>query len=110
MAHSNLGAALAIQRRDAEAIDHYRRALQLKPDFAEAHNNLGRLLALRGQFAEAIDHYRRALQLKPTYRQARSNLASKPCKKWGPTLDLSLENRAIGLELIACNQRYHRTI
>ena len=32
-----------------EAIAHYRKALEIKPDFAEAHNNLGAVLAGRGQ-------------------------------------------------------------
>ena len=41
MAHYNLGFALAAEGRIDEAIEHYRKALEIKPDYAEAHNNLG---------------------------------------------------------------------
>ena len=52
-----------------EAIAHYRKALEIKPDYAEAHNNLGLALAGRGQVDEAIAHYRKALEIKPDYRR-----------------------------------------
>ena len=32
------------QGRIDEAINHYRQALEIRPDLAEAHNNLGALL------------------------------------------------------------------
>src|SRR5437763_4468166 len=46
--------------RDAEK--YLRRAVELKPDYAEAHIRLGRVLALIGRDAEAADHLRRGLQ------------------------------------------------
>ena len=52
----------------------YRRALELKPDYAEAHNNLGIALKEQGNLDEAIACYRRALELKPDYAEAHSNL------------------------------------
>ena len=44
--HSNLRNALAQQGKPAAAIEHYWRALTIKPDYAEAHNNLGVTRAL----------------------------------------------------------------
>jgi tetratricopeptide (TPR) repeat protein len=44
-----------------EAIDAYRRALQIDPSHADAHLNLGRLLHEEADFAAAEDHYRAAL-------------------------------------------------
>ena len=52
-----------------EAVACYRRALELKPDFAEAHNNLGIALSDQGKLDEAVACYRRALELKPDYRR-----------------------------------------
>ena len=52
-----------------EAVACYRRALELKPDFAEAHNNLGVALQDQGQLDEAVACYRRALELKPRLRR-----------------------------------------
>ena len=57
-----------------EAIACYRRALELKPDYAEAHNNLGNALKDQGKLDEAVACYRRALELKPDYAEAHNNL------------------------------------
>ena len=57
-----------------EAVACYRRALELKPDFAEAHNNLGDVLKDQGKLDEAVACYRRALELKPDYAEAHNNL------------------------------------
>ena len=46
--------------RIAEAVACYRRALELKPDYAEAHNNLGNALKDQGKPDEAVACYRRA--------------------------------------------------
>ena len=51
-----------------------RRALALKPDYAEAHNNLGGALSAQGNLDEAVACYRRALALKPDYAEAHNNL------------------------------------
>jgi Flp pilus assembly protein TadD len=40
-AHSNLGNALAMQRKLDEAVASFRQAISIKPDFADAHSNLG---------------------------------------------------------------------
>ena len=55
-----------------------RKALEIKPDYAEAHNNLGLALASRGQVDEAIAHYRKALEIKPDYAEAHNNLGNVP--------------------------------
>jgi tetratricopeptide (TPR) repeat protein len=40
---------------------HYQRALEIRPDYAEAHYNLGIALAARGRTNQALEHYRKAL-------------------------------------------------
>jgi tetratricopeptide (TPR) repeat protein len=79
MAHYNLAVVLARRGELDAAITHYQRALQIKPDFAEAHEahcNLGVALARRGQVDLAIAHYRRSLELKPDYAEAHCNLGN----------------------------------
>jgi tetratricopeptide (TPR) repeat protein len=56
------------------AIEDYRKALSIYPDFPEVHNNLGLLLAIRGNLDEAAEHYRAALRAKPDYPLAYTNL------------------------------------
>jgi protein O-mannosyl-transferase len=74
MAHYNLGIVLSEQGEADQAIDHYRRAVALRPDYAEAHYNLGRLLVEHGQLADAIAHYERAAAINSADAEARNNL------------------------------------
>jgi Tfp pilus assembly protein PilF len=52
----------------------YRKALKLRPAFAEAHNNLGAVLQDGGKSPEAIDHFKEAVKVKPDYGEAWFNL------------------------------------
>jgi predicted O-linked N-acetylglucosamine transferase (SPINDLY family) len=52
----------------------FQRALDIKPDLAEACNNLGNALKEQGAPDDAVPYFRRALQTKPDFPQARSNL------------------------------------
>lgn len=73
--HVELGEALTRAGDTAGAIAEYRRAIELKHDYAEAHLNLGAALALSPDtVGAAIEEYRTAIRLKPHYAQAHYNL------------------------------------
>ena len=74
-AHSNLGVVLGRQGRVTESIQHYRAALEIKPDHGETHYNLANALARMGETTEAISHYQAALKANPKDAQAHNNLA-----------------------------------
>ena len=59
-----------------EAAACCRRAVALRPDFAEANNNLGNALREMGKVDEAVDCYRQALALKPNDAEVHGNLGS----------------------------------
>ena len=104
-AQNDLGLDFLNEGNLSEAAIHFRAALRVKPDYAEAHNNLG-LVYLRealkapapagrieapvpiapgrpappvsppgGEMAEAATEFRTALQIKPDYTDASGNLA-----------------------------------
>ena len=73
---NKLGLALARRGKVNKAIVHYRKALEIDPDFVAAHNNLGLALAGRGQVEEAIVHYRKALMIRPDNADAYNNLGA----------------------------------
>ena len=73
-AHYGLANALLKCGRTDEAIEHYQRAAQLKPDVGATYNNLGLALVIKGQTGEAIANFRKALQLKPDFAEALCNL------------------------------------
>src|SRR3974390_471985 len=52
-------------RRFDDAVRAYKRALQLKPDHAEACNNLGRVLLTQGKNKDASNYFARSLALMP---------------------------------------------
>jgi Flp pilus assembly protein TadD len=74
-AWSNLGNEFRNDFKFEEAIDAYRRALRLKPDFADAQLNLGATLQeTEPALQPAIDAYRKAIALQPDLATAHWNL------------------------------------
>jgi tetratricopeptide (TPR) repeat protein len=76
LAHNNLGVLLVYQGRIEEAMEHYHKAVQTKPNYSEALYNLGIALANKGRFDEAIENYRKAIQFNPNNFEALNNLGS----------------------------------
>jgi tetratricopeptide (TPR) repeat protein len=75
--HYNLG-NLAMRQPGglAEAVDHYRAALRIKPDYAPAHANLGLALLEQEQIEAAIAEERAALAIDPRLVPAHVQLGS----------------------------------
>jgi tetratricopeptide (TPR) repeat protein len=59
-----------------EAVEAYRRALEIDPAFADAHCNLGTVYYNRGRRPAALECFRRALKLEPLHLEANFNAAS----------------------------------
>jgi tetratricopeptide (TPR) repeat protein len=59
--HTNLGDLLEAQGRRREAIDHYHRAIELRPDHISGYLNLGRAYFEAGDTPRAIATYERGL-------------------------------------------------
>ncbi len=57
-----------------EAIQHYKRAVQLRPDYAKTHYSLARAFLSTGRSQEAIEQYRQSLKLQPDLAEARYEL------------------------------------
>jgi len=74
LAQNNLGVLLKSQGRTEEAMEHYRKAVQISPNYFESLNNLGVTLADTGRFDEAIENYHKAIQINPIYSEAMINL------------------------------------
>jgi protein O-mannosyl-transferase len=74
VAHNDLGQALFQKKRPDEAIVHFQKALQIKPDYAEAHHNFGNALLQTGRADEAMLQYQRALDVNPQDARSHNNL------------------------------------
>ncbi|MBT6516593.1 MAG: tetratricopeptide repeat protein, partial [Candidatus Marinimicrobia bacterium] len=71
----NLGIAYNNQGNYTKAIESYKKAIELKPDYALAYNNLGIAYNNQGNYTKAIESYKKAIELKPDYALAYNNRA-----------------------------------
>ena len=74
--HNICGAANAGLGQFGAAIDSYRQALKIKPDFAEAYNNMGIAQQDKGDINGAITSYKQAIRLQPSYANAYNNMGN----------------------------------
>ena len=81
LAHKSLGDCLDARGNHDEAAAEYRKALDIKPDYADARNDLGISLDKLGKSDEAILQYREAIvqyqkdpRINPAYPMALNNL------------------------------------
>ncbi|HYM22264.1 MAG TPA: tetratricopeptide repeat protein [Vicinamibacterales bacterium] len=72
----NLGTALQADHRLDDAIVHYRRSIDLSPDYAPAYSDLATALRQKGRNQDALRAYRDALRLQPSFAAAHYNLAN----------------------------------
>ena len=85
-AQLNLGAALTVQGEIEKAEKHYKAALKINPNLAEAHLNIGVYLKGGGKLDDAISHFSKVLngksekhyleviKINPGYAKAYNNL------------------------------------
>jgi tetratricopeptide (TPR) repeat protein len=59
--HKNLGTSFERLGEQDRAVDHYREALRLNPDLAEAHNALGNYYVHIGRYEDALMHLDRVV-------------------------------------------------
>jgi tetratricopeptide (TPR) repeat protein len=64
-AETELGIELTARGRTAEALPHFTRSLELRPDWPRGHANYGFALYMSGDAAAAVPHFERALELDP---------------------------------------------
>lgn len=64
-AYSNLGNVYKERGQLSEALDNYRHAVRLKPDFIDGYINLAAALVAAGDMEQAVQAYVSALQYNP---------------------------------------------
>ncbi len=62
------------QKRLADAITEWQKAIEITPEVAELHHNLGNAYAKHGQLREAIAAWERAISLAPNLAEAYNNV------------------------------------
>ncbi|MDQ1559721.1 MAG: protein O-mannosyl-transferase [Pyrinomonadaceae bacterium] len=72
--HYNLGLSLAALGKQQEAVNSFKEAIKIKPDYWEAHYNLGVAYSKLEDYPQAIAAFKKTLELKPDDAQAHYNL------------------------------------
>ena len=98
LAHDNLGVYLYHEGHLVEAIEHYRKAIQLNPERYDSWYGLGAALADQGRLDEAIEDYRQAIQLNPDYAPALNNLGNALVAKGQLDEAIASYRRAVQLD------------
>jgi tetratricopeptide (TPR) repeat protein len=76
LAYNNLGFYLSNHGKRDEAMEYYRKALAINPNYEDALNNLGYALAGEKKYAEAIPYYEAALRVRPDQVEVHNNLGN----------------------------------
>lgn len=71
-----MGNALRDEGNLVQAIESYKQALRIEPDYPEVYCNLGNVLREQGNLDSALGCYQQALQIKPDYAEAFNNRGS----------------------------------
>jgi len=58
------------------AVQMFKTATKIKPDYAEAHFNLGVILKDLGKLKEAVDCFQKSIAIQPNYPDAHNNLGN----------------------------------
>jgi tetratricopeptide (TPR) repeat protein len=72
-AHDNYGTTIFVRGDIQGALAHFRKAVELNPEFASAHNNSSVALFRMGKLEEAAEHCRLALTYKTDFAPAMCN-------------------------------------
>jgi len=74
--HVELGVQYLEERKANEALQEFRRAIQLDPNYADAHFHLGTLYHTRKGYTPAIKEYEEVLRINPNYPKIHTALAN----------------------------------
>ena len=69
-----MGNAFNAKGKLDEAIDAYKKAVSIKPDYFEAYNKAGLSFKMVGRLEEAVEAYKKAISIRPDYCEAYNNM------------------------------------
>ena len=69
----NFGYSYGKLEKYQKAIDAYKEAIEIKPDFHEAYNSMGVAYGKLKKYQKAIDAFKKAIEIKPDFHEAYYN-------------------------------------
>jgi tetratricopeptide (TPR) repeat protein len=74
--HNNLGDVYARQGNLDKAVEEFKTAININPNYADAYHNLANTYQQMGQVDLAVENYQKALEINPQIWQSYQNLAA----------------------------------
>ncbi len=106
--HADLGRAYAELQMLGRAVEQYRNALDLCPDFVDIRTRLGQILRDAGDLESACEEFEKVKVQRPSYLPARISLGvtyfalddrELAKNEWNAVLELDPENKTAGMYL-----------
>jgi len=69
-----MGLVLSIQKQYDDAIEKFKMAVEIYPDFAKAYNNMGIAYKHKGNYDKAMAAFEKAVEIDPKFFPAKKNL------------------------------------
>jgi tetratricopeptide (TPR) repeat protein len=90
--HFDKGVQLETQNMMEEALQEFKQAIQLDPNYADAHFHLGSVYHYLEAYTLAIDEYEKVIQINPNYPKGHTALANvyyvQGIRGWGKAVKL----------------------
>lgn len=74
--HNNLGDLYARQKEYEKSVEEFKKAIELKPDYADAYHNLANVYHQTGRDDLAQENYKKAIEFNPRLWQSYQNLGA----------------------------------
>lgn len=71
--YNSIGTTYAIEKDYTKAMEYYKKALEVAPDYFPACNNVGLMLMIQKEYDRAMDHFERSIELESNQVCAYSN-------------------------------------
>lgn len=94
----DLGCYLESKGQIPEAMENYRLAVRISPNYAKSLNNIGKILTDEAHFDEAMEYFNRALRINPDYPAALNNLGAALAGKRQFTEAMTMYEKALRLD------------
>ncbi|GLB53089.1 hypothetical protein NBRC110019_21290 [Neptunitalea chrysea] len=80
-AYNNLGNIYKDQKEYEKAIQNYKKAIQIDPNFAYPYNGLGTVYCNQKKYEKAIQYYEKAIKINPDYLTPYNGLGTVYCNQ-----------------------------
>lgn len=74
--HNNLGDVYGRQKNYEKAVEEFKKAVEINPNYADAYHNLGNTYIEMGKIEEALESYQKAVSINPNLWQSYQNIAA----------------------------------